>query len=218
MGLTAGTVGLGAAFASLTLFVHLLPADTPRIQDVSLHFGDITFTLCASVLAGLMFGLIPSIKMASMNLLGTLRIGGRTLMGTGSRFGLSMFLVVAQIGLLAVRCGDYCSRVGVAQLVGIGSHASILDFRADHTVTAEVTSLDAAACKQKGRCQSFFTSLLDRAQGIAGVESAALVDSLPLSGRENNHIYDAEDHPRAARQGARPRHEPHCFARLTSTF
>ena len=34
------------------------------------------------------------------------------------------------------------------------------------------------------------------------MESAALVDSLPLSGRENNYVYDAEDHPRDARQGA----------------
>jgi predicted permease len=31
----------------------------------------------------------------------------------------------------------------------------------------------------------------------------ALVDSLPLSGREDNYVYDAEDHPRDASQGAR---------------
>ena len=198
MGLTAGAVGLGAAFASLRLFVRLLPVDTPRIQDVSLHPGDVVFTLCASVFAGLIFGLIPSIKMASMNLLGTLRIGGRALMGMGSGFRLSMILVVAQIGLTVV----------VITAAGLVLHSlyrlTRVDpgFRADHTVTAEV-SLDAAACRQKGRCQSFFTSLLDRMQGIAGVESAALVDSLPLSGRENNYVYDAEDHPRDARQGAR---------------
>ena len=62
IGVTAGIVGLGAGFASLRLFVHLLPADTPRIQDVSLHTGDVVFTLCASIIAGLIFGLIPSIK------------------------------------------------------------------------------------------------------------------------------------------------------------
>jgi predicted permease len=197
MGLTAGAVGLGAAFASLRLFVRLLPADTPRIQDVSLHPGDVVFTLCASVFAGLIFGLIPSIKMASMNLLGTLRIGGRALMGMGSGFRLSMILVVAQIGLTVV----------VITAAGLVLHSlyrlTRVDpgFRTDHTVTAEV-SLDAAACKQKGRCQSFFTSLLDRMQGISGVESAALVDSLPLSGRDDNYVFDAEDHPRDARQGA----------------
>ena len=197
MGLTAGVVGLGAALGTLRLFVRLLPADTPRIQDVTPHFGDVVFTLCASVIAGLIFGLIPSIKMASMNLLGSLRIGGRTLTSNGSRFGLSMFLVIAQIGLTVV----------VITAAGLVLHSlyklTRIDpgFRSDHIVTSEV-SLDAAACGQKGRCTSFFNALLDRAQGISGVENVALVDSLPLSGREDNYVYDAEDHPRDARQGA----------------
>lgn len=197
MGLTAGIVGLGAGFASLRLFVHLLPADTPRIQDVSVRPGDVIFTLCASIAAGLLFGLIPSIKMASMNLLGTLRMGGRTLLGQGSRFGISTLLVVAQIGLTVV----------VITAAGLVLHSLYRlmkvdpGFRTDHTVTAEV-SLDASACRQKGRCQSFFSTLLDRMQGITGVESATLVDSLPMSGRENNFVFDAEDHPRAAREGA----------------
>ncbi|HEY2472555.1 MAG TPA: ABC transporter permease [Terracidiphilus sp.] len=198
MGLTAGIVGLGAGFASLRLFVHLLPADTPRIEDVSLHAGDVVFTICASVLAGLLFGLIPSIKMASMNLLGTLRVGGRTLLGSGSKFRLAMMLVVAQIGLTVL----------VITTAGLVLHSLYRlmrvdpGFRTDHTVTAEV-SLDASACQQKGRCASFFSALLDRMQSIPGVEGVAFVDSLPMSGREDNYVYDAEDHPRDAREGAR---------------
>ena len=197
VGLTAGVVGLGAAFASLRLFVSLLPADTPRIQDVSPHVGDVIFTLCASIVAGLIFGLIPSFKMASMNLLGTLRLGGRGLAGQGSKFGISKILVMAQIGLTVV----------VITVAGLVLHSlyrlTRVDpgFRTDHIVTAEV-ALDAAACKEKGRCQSFFNALLDRALGISGVESSALTDSLPFSGRTNNYVFDAENHPRDARQGA----------------
>jgi predicted permease len=197
LGIAAGIVGLAAALASLRLFVRILPADTPRIQDISLHFGDIAFTLAASVFAGLLFGLIPSIKMASMNLLSTLRLGGRGLAGKGSRFGLPMILVMAQIGLTVV----------VITAAGLVLHSlyklSRVDpgFRTDHTVTAEV-ALDATACKEKGRCQSFFETLLDRAGGIAGVESVALANILPLSGPDDNYVYDAEDHPRDARQGA----------------
>ncbi len=78
LGVTAGAVGLGAALASLRVFVHLLPADTPRIQDVSLHWTELLFTLGASVLAGLLFGAIPSFKLATMNLLSTLRMGTRS--------------------------------------------------------------------------------------------------------------------------------------------
>jgi predicted permease len=198
IGLMAGIVGLGAGFAILRMFVNLLPADTPRIHDVSLHAGDVVFTLCASILAGLIFGLIPSIKMASLNLLSTLRLGGRALMGSQSRFGISMLLVMAQIGLTVL----------VITAAGLVLHSlyklTQVDpgFRTDHTVTAEV-SLDASACKQKGHCASFFTALLERMQSIPGMEGAALVDSLPMSGREDNYVYDAENHPRDAREGAR---------------
>ena len=197
LGVAAGVVGLAASFASLRVFVRLLPADTPRIQDVSLHTKDILFTLGASVLAGLLFGLIPSIKMASLNLLTTLRVGSRGLTGRGSRFGLSMVLVIAQIGLSVV----------VITAAGLVLHSlyqlSRVDpgFRTGGAVTAEV-ALDAAACRDKGRCQSFYATLLDRAQEIGGVESVALTDSLPMSGRANNYVYDAEGHPRDARQGA----------------
>ena len=198
IGVTAGIAGLVAGFASLRLFVHLLPADTPRIEDVTLHAGDVAFTICASIVAGLIFGLIPSIKMASMNLLGTLRLGTRTLLGQGSRFGIPMLLVVAQIGLTVL----------VITAAGLVLHSLYRlmqvdpGFRTDHTVTAEV-SLDGSACQKKGRCASFFRTLSDRMESIPGIESAALVDSLPLSGRENNYVYDAEGHPRDAREGAR---------------
>jgi predicted permease len=197
MGVTAGAVGLGAAFASLHMFVRMLPADTPRVQDVSLHAGDLLFTLGASVLAGLLFGVIPAIKMASMNLLGTLRMGGRSLMGMGSRFGLSMILVVAQIGLTVVVI------TGAGLILRSLYKLSRVDpgFRTGHIVTAEV-SLDTAACKEKGRCGAFFSTLVTRASGITGVESVALSNFLPLAGPDNNYVYDAENHPRDARQGA----------------
>lgn len=197
LGLAAGAVGLAAALASVRVFARLLPADTPRLQDVGLHSGDVLFTLGASVVAGLLFGVIPSVKMATMNLLTTLRAGGRGMMGRRGGFGVSTALVTAQMGLSVV----------VLTVAGLVLHSlyklSRVDpgFRTDHTLTAEV-SLDAGACGVAGHCHSFFTALLDRAEGVPGVERAALTDSLPLSGRENSYVYDAEGHPRDARQGA----------------
>lgn len=197
LGVTAGVVGLGAAFASLRIFVGLLPADTPRIEDVALHAGDVVFTLGASVAAGLLFGLIPSIKMASMNLLATLRGGSRGVVGRGAGFGVSMVLVMAQIGLSVV----------VITAAGLMLHSlyrlSRVDpgFRTANTVTAEV-ALDASACHDKGRCEAFYSALQDRMRGIGGVDAAALTDALPLSGVDNNYVFDAEGHPRDAREGA----------------
>ena len=135
--------------------------------------------------------------MASPNLQGALRSSGRGVAGKASQFRVSMALVMGQIGLSVV----------VITAAGLLLHSlyslSKVDpgFRTERVVTAEV-SLDATACQEKGRCHGFFTTLLNSAQGVAGMEAVALTDSLPLSGRDNNYVYDAEGHPRDARQGA----------------
>ena len=149
LGLAAGIVALAAAFFSLRLFVRMLPAGTPRIEAISLHPSDILFTLAASLLAGLLFGVIPSIRMASLNLLESLRLGSRGLTGKGSRSGVSVALVIAQIAL----------SVMVVSAAGLILHSlyklSQVDpgFHIDRIVSAEV-SLDSAACTRRARLRS----------------------------------------------------------------
>jgi predicted permease len=108
-----------------------------------------------------------------------------------------MLLVMGQIGLTVV----------VITGAGLMLHSLYSlsrvnpGFRTDRIVTAEV-SMDSNACAQKGRCLMFFQTLLNHARGIPGTENVALTDSLPLSGRDNNYVFDAEGHPRQAREQA----------------
>jgi predicted permease len=197
VGALAGIAGLIAAAVSLQGLVPLLPADTPRLNEISLHWPVFLFAAVASLMTGFIFGLIPALKMASPKLQAALRSGGRGVAGKSSQFRVSMALVIGQIGLSVV----------VVTAAGLLLHSlyglSKVDpgFRTERVVTAEV-SLDATACRNKGRCNGFFTTLLNDAHGIAGMEAVALTDSLPLSGRDDNYVYDAEGHPRDARQGA----------------
>jgi len=201
LGVLSGIVGLAAAAASLRIFIGLLPADTPRLGNVSLNWTVLLFAAAASILAGFSFGLVPAVKAVrtcSSHLLETLGSGGRGFAGKGSQFRLSRALVVGQIGLSVV----------VITIAGLLLHSLYKlsqvnpGFRTDHILTAEV-SLNASACREKGHCESFFETLLDRARGIPGTEAVALTNSLPMSGLDGNYVYDAEDHPREARQGAR---------------
>jgi predicted permease len=197
LGAMAGVAGLVVAAASLRGLVQLLPADTPRLNEIALHWPVFLFAAVASLLTGFIFGLVPALRMASPNLQGMLGSGSRAVAGKASQFRLSMALVIGQIGLSVV----------VITAAGLLLHSlyslSKVDpgFRTERVVTAEV-SLDAAACQQKGRCIGFFTTLLNNAQGIAGMETVALTDSLPLSGRDDNYVYDAEGHTRDPRQSA----------------
>ena len=200
IGVLAGVVGLMAAAASLQVFVRLLPADTPRLGNVALHGSVLLFAAIASVVAGFLFGLIPAVKASntvSSQLLDTLRSGSRSFSGKASQFRLSRFLVIGQIA----------SSVVVITVAGLLLHSLYKlsqvnpGFNTDRIVTAEI-ALDPTACQQTGRCESFFQTLLDRARGIEGTQSVALTDSLPMSGWDTNYVYDAEGHPRQARQGA----------------
>ena len=56
--------GLITAAVSLRTFVHLLPLDTPRISNVSLHWDVLLFTAAASVLTGLLFGIMPALPLS----------------------------------------------------------------------------------------------------------------------------------------------------------
>jgi predicted permease len=198
VGALAGVAGLLAAAASLRGLVLLLPLDTPRLNEISLHAPVFAFAAVASLMTGFIFGLIPAIKMASPNLQGALRSSSRGVAGKASQFRVSTALVMSQIGLSVV----------VITAAGLLLHTlyslSKVDpgFRTERVVTAEV-SLDATACQQQGHCDAFFQTLLSNAQSIPGIDSIALTDSLPLSGRDNNYVYDAEGHPRDAHQNPR---------------
>jgi predicted permease len=195
VGALAGVAGLLAAAASLRGLVLLLPPDTPRLNEISLHAPVFAFAAVASLMTGFIFGLIPAIKMASPDLQGALRSSSRGVAGKASQFRVSTALVMSQIGLSVV----------VITAAGLLLHSlyslSKVDpgFRTERVVTAEV-SLDATACQQQGHCDAFFQTLLSNAQSIPGIDSIALTDSLPLSGRDNNYVYDAEGHPRDAHQ------------------
>ena len=206
LGSVAGLVGLITAAASLQALVTLLPADTPRLGDVSLQWPVFVFAAIASVVTGVLFGLIPALRMASPNLRESLHSGGRTVAGKAGQFRVSMMLVMGQIALSVV----------VITAAGLMLHSlwslSRVDpgFRTDRIVTTEV-SLDTSTCPNPhitpgapppGRCAAFFGTVVDRLRGVAGAEDVAMTGSLPLGGQFGSFVYDAEGHPREPRQAA----------------
>lgn len=197
LGGLAGAMGVAAAAVSLRALVSLLPADTPRLGDVALHWPVLLFAAAISLLTGFLFGLLPALQMASPDLRGSLLSGNRSVAGRKGQFRTSMLLVVGQIALSVV----------VLTIAGLMLHSlwSISrvnpGFRTQRVVSAEV-SLNATACQTKGHCNAFFETLLQHLGGVWGDGDVALADSLPLTARAGNYVYDAENHPRDPRQGA----------------
>ncbi len=198
IGVLAGIAGLGIAYGSLRALTLVLPADTPRLADIGLHWHVFLFAGLVSVLTGVFFGLVPALKMASPNLQQTLRSGSLSVLGKGVTFRVSMALVVGQIALSVV----VITTAGLLLHSLYGLSRVNPGFSTERVITAEV-SLDANACQQHGYCQEFFQRLVPQVRGMAGVEDAALVSALPMTGYDLSYVYDAEGHPREPRQGAK---------------
>jgi predicted permease len=191
----SGALGVLLAAASLNALKLALPPDTPRLANLALHGDVFLFAAAVSLLTGVLSGLVPALQAGNRDLQGSLRTSAGNVFGTAHRFRISRLLVVGQIALAVV----VITAAGVMLRSLFRLANTDPGFRAQQTLTAQI-SLDRSACAQKNPCAAFFETLLDRAQTLPGVDSAALVDRLPLTGFDSWFVFDAEGHPRDPHQ------------------
>jgi predicted permease len=195
LALISGGLGVLLAAISLNALKLVLPPDTPRLANLGLHGGVFLFAAGVSILTGVLAGLVPAFQAGKRDLQGALRSNAGNVFGNARRFQVSQILVVGQIALAVV----VITAAGVMLRSLYRLANTDPGFHAEQTVTAQI-SLDRNACAQKGSCLAFFDTLLTRAEGLPGVEAAALVDALPMTGYDSWYVFDAEDHPRDPRQ------------------
>jgi predicted permease len=176
--------GLGLLLAQgLT---SLLPATAPKLDfatvdfnhDFSLDRRVLGFTLLASLLTGLVFGLLPALQASKPDLVSTLK--GEAPVTTGRRrFHPRDLLVVAQVALLLmllVGAGLFVKSMFYAQEMNSG-------FEAKQILLANVNVGLQGYDETKGR--NFYQRVTERIKALPGVEAASLGNWLPL-GPDNN--------------------------------
>jgi len=98
----AGVAGLVLGALSLRMLVALLPQELlPFFVKIELDGRALIFTLAIAVVTALLVGLIPALRMRSIDLDQSLREGGRSNTGAGLQ-RIRGFLVVAEIALAVV--------------------------------------------------------------------------------------------------------------------
>src|SRR6185369_772131 len=102
LSLIGGALGVGLAYAGLQFLVAAGPANLPRLHEISIDSRALGFALVASVLSGLLFGLIPALKYAGSPISMALRGGGRNSSHSRDRHRVRGILVVAQVALALV--------------------------------------------------------------------------------------------------------------------
>ena len=160
----------------------------PGWYQLGINAPVLFFTLALSLVSGIVFGLAPALQASKTNLNDSLKEGGRQTSGSSHRLRSS--LVVFEFALSLVL------------LVGAGllarSFLSLLKtdpgFNPDHVLTMNLT-LPMLKYKEEAQRAAFYSDLVQRVKTFPGVESAAVVNYLPLGGSNSSDSYLVEGEP-----------------------
>ncbi|HEY0101641.1 MAG TPA: ABC transporter permease [Pyrinomonadaceae bacterium] len=172
-----GTLGLLLAAWGIAALSALSPGNIPRLDEVTLNWPVLAFTLAASLMTGLIFGLFPALNATNPNLTESLKEGGRS-STEGSRSarvrrGLVVFEIAVALMLL----------VGAGLMIRSFTHLQDVDpgFQPERVVAVDV-GLPSAKYKEDERVVGFYDQFFGRVKAQTGVESVAAISTLPLSG------------------------------------
>jgi putative ABC transport system permease protein len=187
LALLGGVLGIFVASEGLHLLKVALPVDTPRLVDAHIDWRVLAFTGGLAIFTGFLFGLAPALQSSRPALAQSLNAATR---GAGASVShrLRSALAIAEVAfavLLVIAAGLLIRSFMALSHVDPG-------FRAERVLTARVTP-NQAFCSDPSRCISFYRELLDRMQAFPGVNSAAVVNTLPLGGRVAKRSLEIEN-------------------------
>jgi predicted permease len=191
LGFLGGLLGLVLAFGGLRLLLALSPENLPRQEAITVDGVTLAFAFTVSILAGLLFGLVPILKYGGPNMVHALKEGGRASSDGRERHRARGTLVVSQIAL--------------ALVLLIGSGLMIRSFQALRQVhpgfmkPEELLSFRVSipeAEVEDGE-QAVFTheQILRKVEQIPGVTSAGLSTSVTMDGWDSNDAVYVEEFP-----------------------
>ncbi|MCA9738853.1 MAG: ABC transporter permease [Gemmatimonadota bacterium] len=174
-----GVVGLGVAWLGIRALVPVVADSLPSALTARIGLDPtvLIFTAVATLVAGVVFGIAPTLRASRTDLVGELKEGSR---GGGSgrnRNALRSALVVAEVALsLVLLIGAGLMIQSIRQLRHVDK-----GFAEDNLFTAEVP-LPRARYDGRDAAWPFFRELHRRVAALPGVERASLTQILPLEG------------------------------------
>ncbi|HXA04417.1 MAG TPA: ABC transporter permease [Bryobacteraceae bacterium] len=187
-----GTIGLVLGIWGVDALVALSAGKLPRVQMIGVDVRMLAFTLAATVLTALLFGLTPALHASRASLSNSLKEGGR-----GSTAGLSSgrirnVLVMAELALALVLLAGG----GLLMRTFVNLERINPGFDPHNVITMSLDLPDARYPNQKSAI-SFYRQLLERLEEQPGVRAAGVTSDLPWSGYDENTGFELQGRSQA---------------------
>jgi len=179
LALAGGLLGLLFALYGVKVLSAFVPGNAPRFGETSADLTVLCFTLGASLLTGLLFGVAPALLSSRLDLNEALKEGGRAGADGRGRKRVRSALVISEVALSLILL------VGAGLLIKSFMKLSNTDpgFNPGHTLTASI-SLVTVRYDTNEKIVDFYRRLVERVRALPGVRSVGAVTPLPLS--DNN--------------------------------
>jgi predicted permease len=173
-----GAIGVAIAYWGVEAMGAVFSSSLPRAAAVNLDGSALLFTLVVSVTVGILVGLVPALRMRSVDLQADLREGTRGSSSRGSTLRTS--LVVSELGLAVVL-------LSVAGLL-LHSYYRVVsvDTGLDRPETVLVSRMALESNYGTAHSRALFVEdLLERVEAMPGVVAAGVSNRVPLYGGTN---------------------------------
>jgi putative ABC transport system permease protein len=176
LSVVSGLIGLALSVWLIKLLIAISPQNSPRVNEIGIDWRVFGFTLGVTVLAGLLFGLVPALQTSRPNLNEMLKDSGRRSDG-GGRNRVGSLLIVSEIAL------SFILLAGAGLLVKSFLRLREIDpgFNADNVLALRLALPPGKYQRGEPRAQ-IYKQLIDQIKATPGVQSAGAILSLPLSG------------------------------------
>jgi predicted permease len=181
LGLIGGVLGTLLMFLTLRPFISLWPG-LPRAEGVQPDWRVFAFAITVSLASGVFFGLVPALRAPSRELERSLRAGSRSLVGGSRR--LQSILVASELALAVVLL------VSAGILGSTFLRLSALDpgFNANNVLVTRL-ALSPSVVTDPAHIRADWQDILERARALPGVQSVAMVDTVPMRDGNNQLGY-----------------------------
>jgi len=178
LGLCGGALGISLAALALGPFVTLWPGSLPRAREIHLDWRVLAFALAISLLTGLLFGLAPILRIPYRALERSVHAGARFLSGNSRRLQSSFVICEIALAVVLLVSAGVLARA-LLRLTALNPGMNV------HNVLVTRASLPPDILANPERARAAWREMLDSSRSVPGVESAAIVDTVPM--REGNN-------------------------------
>ncbi len=175
LALCGGVLGVAAARFAIRLIQVYGPQDLTRLQSAGLNAAVVIFSLLASVLTGVLFGIAPAFAALRLNLSAALKEGGRGFMQDVRGARLRGVFVVSEVALALVLL------TAAALLLQSLVHLSAVPTGFDpHNVLTASVSISGHI--ENAKLAALCREIVERLNQLPGVERAGFITFLPFAG------------------------------------